>query len=258
MIKAFLFDLDGVFHVDNFLIKGALSTLKWLNNHNIPYKFITNNTTSSRVNLLKKLKNLGLYVEEEKIISANYAGVLFLEKTGVKSCQLILPDSGIDDYKKFKIVKKNPEVIVVGDIGNSWTYELMNDLLEKILNGSKLIALHKGRYYQSIKGIKIDSGAFVSGLEHSGSVKAKIIGKPKTTFFELATKDFKCQNNQIAMVGDDLVNDIGGAKKMGFKTFLVKTGKFREDVFKKSDIKPNYLIESILELPEFLISNNLI
>ena len=256
MIKAFLFDLDGVFYVDNNIIPGALSTLKWLNEKNIRYKFITNNTTSSRLKLLNKLKNLGLSTEKENIISANFAGVLFLEKIGVKSCELILPESGIEDYKKFKIVKKNPEVIVVGDIGNNWTFELMNDLLEKILNGSKLIALHKGRYYQSKSGIKIDSGAFVSGLEHSASVEAKVIGKPQTTFFELASKDFKCDPNQIAMVGDDLINDIGGAKKMGYKSFLVKTGKFREKIYANSNIKPDYLIESILELPKFLISNN--
>ena len=139
MIKAFLFDLDGVFYVDNNIIPGALSTLKWLNEKNIQYKFITNNTTSSRLKLLNKLKNLGLSTEKENIISAYFAGVLFLEKIGVKSCELILTESGKEDYKKFKIVKKNPEVIVVGDIGNNWTFELMNDLLEKILNGSKLI-----------------------------------------------------------------------------------------------------------------------
>ena len=258
MIKAFLFDLDGVFYVDNNIIPGALSTLKWLNEKNIQYKFITNNTTSSRLKLLNKLKNLGLSTEKENIISANFAGVLFLEKIGVKSCELILTESGKEDYKKFKIVKKNPEVIVVGDIGNNWTFELMNDLLEKILNGSKLIALHKGRYYQSKSGIKIDSGAFVSGLEHSASVEAEVIGKPQTTFFELASEDFKCDSYQIAMVGDDLINDIGGAKKMGYKSFLVKTGKFREKIYTNSNIKPDYLIESILDLPKFLISNNLI
>ena len=89
MIKAFLFDLDGVFYVDNNIIPGALSTLKWLNEKNIQYKFITNNTTSSRLKLLNKLKNLGLSTEKENIISANFAGVLFLEKIGVKSCELI-------------------------------------------------------------------------------------------------------------------------------------------------------------------------
>ena len=97
----------------------------------------------------------------------------------------------------------------------------------------------------------------MSGLEHSASVEAKVIGKPQTTFFELASKDFKCEPNQIAMVGDDLINDIGGAKKMGYKSFLVKTGKFREKIYANSNIKPDYLIESILDLPKFLISNNL-
>ena len=51
---------------------------------NIQYKFITNNTTSSRLKLLNKLKNLGLSTEKENIISANFAGVLFFRKNWCK------------------------------------------------------------------------------------------------------------------------------------------------------------------------------
>jgi len=45
---------------------------------------------------------------------------------------------------------------------------------------------------------------------------------------------------------------------MGYKSFLVKTGKFREKIYANSNIRPDYLIKSILDLPKFLISNNLI
>ena len=48
MIKAFLFDLDGVFFVDNHIIPGGDIAIEWLKQNEIPYKFITNNTTLPR------------------------------------------------------------------------------------------------------------------------------------------------------------------------------------------------------------------
>ena len=78
MIKAFLFDLDGVFYVDNKLLPGANETLEWLQSQNFPYRFITNNTTLPRKKLMEKLRRLGLRVKENELVSANYAGVLYL------------------------------------------------------------------------------------------------------------------------------------------------------------------------------------
>ena len=43
-IKGVLFDLDGVFHVGEDLIDGGNKTLAWLRDHEIGYRFVTNNT----------------------------------------------------------------------------------------------------------------------------------------------------------------------------------------------------------------------
>ena len=51
------------------------------------------------------------------------------------------------------------------------------------------------------------------------------------------------------MVGDDIEGDVGGASNAGMKSILVKTGKFRAETLQSSDIKPNYVIDSIADLP---------
>ena len=60
------------------------------------------------------------------------------------------------------------------------------------------------------------------------------------------------------MIGDDLINDIGGAQKMKFQTFLVKTGKFRPAHHQKSKIRPDHLIKNIGKLKEYILSKGLI
>ena len=99
-------------------------------------------------------------------------------------------------------------------------------------------------------GIKIDTGAFISGLEYATQTSAHIIGKPSKSFFDLAIKNLKIGDDKIAMVGDDLYNDIEGANNLGFFSILVKTGKYKEGIVKKSKIKPNLIINSIAELPD--------
>ena len=69
-MKGVLFDLDGVFYVEQQLIPGGIACLDWLREQGIPYRFVTNNTTLSRTNLVAKLQGLGLPVAEQEIVSA--------------------------------------------------------------------------------------------------------------------------------------------------------------------------------------------
>ena len=242
----FLFDLNGVFYEDENIISGANETIDWLKKNSIPYKFISNNSTLSRKLFVEKLKKIGLKINISDVITSNYAGVLTIKKMGLKNCKRIMTEEAKLDYKKFQLQNKKIDAIVIGDIGEKWSFSLMNELMNDVISGAEIIALHKGKYYQSQGKLKIDCGAFVAGLEYSTSKKAISIGKPKKSFFDLAA--FDLGTNKICLVGDDLHNDIEGGQKMGYKTILVKTGKYRQNIFDKSKIKPDFCIPSIKEL----------
>ena len=242
----FLFDLNGVFYEDENIISGANETIDWLKKNSIPYKFISNNSTLSRKLFVEKLKKIGLKINISEVITSNYAGVLTIKKMGLKNSKLIMTEEAKLDYKKFQLQNKKIDAIVIGDIGEKWSFSLMNELMNDVISGAEIIALHKGKYYQSQGKLKIDCGAFVAGLEYSTSKKAISIGKPKKSFFDLAA--FDLGTNKICLVGDDLHNEIEGGLKMGYKTVLVKTGKFRQNIFDKSKIKPGFCIPSIKEL----------
>ena len=248
--KAFLFDLNGVFYEDNKVLDGSIEIINLLREKKIPFRFISNNTTLSRRFFTKKLNEIGLKISNEEIFTANYAGYLIAKKLKLKNCRLILNKEGQEDYEPLMDNKRKIDGIVIGDIGDKWNYELMNQLMKNILDGARIIALHKGKYFQSKGELQIDCGAFVKGLEFVTSQKAIVVGKPSESFFKLAISGWNFKD--ISIVGDDIYNDIWGGKKMGFSTYLVKTGKFREDIFKKSKISPDYCIESIQKLKDFI------
>jgi ribonucleotide monophosphatase NagD (HAD superfamily) len=57
------------------------------------------------------------------------------------------------------------------------------------------------------------------------------------------------------MIGDDLEGDIGGAQRQGMRTVLVRTGKFRPDELDASDVRPDGIVSSIAQVPEWLERN---
>lgn len=244
-IQGFLFDLDGVFCIGDSVLPGAIKTLTYLNSSNIPYRFLTNTTTKSRLDLFNKLINLGLPVEEYHIISAAYAGVLKLRELKCSSCELILKESAQRDYSEFNNNNNNPEYIVIGDLDKDWNFDIMDDMFNKVINGSKIIALHKGRYFKVSNKLQIDSGAFIKGIEYASSTESIVVGKPAKTFFDVAVKDINIEKKNLVMVGDDIVNDIEGAQLSGINGILVETGKYRKDLVQKTNIQPQLTISSI-------------
>ena len=249
-IKGVLFDLDGVFYVGNQLVSGGNETLSWLRSQGIGYRFVTNNTTLSRSALVARLQHLGLDISENELLSANFAGVLQLQKMGLNRCRLILAEAAQADYPPS--IDEKPEAIVIGDIGNEWDYDLLNSLMNQILDGAELIALHKGRYFQTEKGLMLDSGAFVAALEHATGKKAHVVGKPNPAFFGMGSALLEASPNELIMVGDDLINDIEGAQNTGYHAVLVQTGKYRKAIVEQSEIIPDGIIPSVAALPNYL------
>ena len=247
-LTGYLIDLDGTVYVGDRPIPGAVETINRLRERGVPFRFTTNTTTKSLATLHTRLCDIGLPVEPGEIFGVIKAAVAFLRRKGVPRCQLLLTDDPKQDFNVFPQDDVTPEYIVIGDIGKYWDYKLVNDLFRKVMNGAEMIALHKGRYWQTENGLQVDIGAFVAGLEYVTGKQATVIGKPSESFFRLALDDLGLPAERVAMVGDDLLSDIGGAQAVGMKGILVKTGKYREEFVAGSEIKPELVIELVAEL----------
>jgi HAD superfamily hydrolase (TIGR01458 family) len=121
--------------------------------------------------------------------------------------------------------------------------------------GAQLYSLHKNRWWQTKHGPLLDAGAFVAGLEYAADAEAIVLGKPSTAYFEAALTALDAEPSLTWMVGDDIEADIAGAQGHGMKTVLVRTGKFRPDVVDVSRTKPDGIISSIAQLPDWLEAN---
>jgi ribonucleotide monophosphatase NagD (HAD superfamily) len=101
-------------------------------------------------------------------------------------------------------------------------------------------------------GPLLDAGAFVAGLEYAADVEAVVLGKPSPAYFEAACEALDADPELTWMVGDDIESDIAGAQAMHMKTVLVRTGKFRPDEVEASRVRPDGIVSSIGQLPEWV------
>lgn len=251
-IRGVLFDLDGVLYVGEKVIDGSRETLEFLQQRNISYRFITNTSTRTASDVANKLQDLGFDIQAEDIFSAVTATREFLAQQGSPSIHLLTRDSVLSEFSDFNQRSEQPDFVIVGDIGAAWNYELLNEVFNELMQGAQLIAMHMNKYWQTEEGLQMDIGAFVAGLEFVTGKQATVIGKPSRAFFQLATNALELKLEQVTIVGDDIENDIGGGQAADLHGVLVRTGKFREEVMNRSEITPDWVIDSIAELPDLL------
>ncbi len=77
-----------------------------------------------------------------------------------------------------------------------------------------------------------------------------VLGKPARAFFEQGLARLGTDAAETAMVGDDVVGDVGGAQDAGLAGVLVRTGKFRAADL-EGGIEPAAVLDSIADLPSW-------
>ncbi len=250
--RGFLFDLNGVFYIEDQVLPRAAEVIARIRERNLPCRFLTNTSTASRETLHNRLHAMGLPIEADEIFTPSRAAALFLKSRNLTRCHLILAEDAKRDLSEFSEDPTHPEAVVIGDIGDRWNYYVMNKAFEMLIFGAELIALHKGRYWQVESGLRIDIGAFITGLEYAAGKEATVIGKPAPSFFEMALASLNLPAREVVMIGDDLEADVGGAQRAGLHGVLVKTGKYRAELAARSDVRPAGALESIGELLQYL------
>jgi HAD superfamily hydrolase (TIGR01458 family) len=253
-----LFDLDGTLYVGNQAIPGAVDALNQLRKKDFQLRFLTNTTTKPHVDLVVQLRSLGFSLESHELISAPVAATLELRIIQEKFQRPlrvwpVVADAIKTDFSDFEWDEEIPDVVILGDIGDRWDLNLINKVFNVIYGGAQLIALHKNRFWQTNDGLKADIGFFVTGLEYICNIKARVMGKPNPDFFQRVLDSVGASAPTTIMVGDDIDSDVGGAQALGIRGCLVKTGKFRQNYFEQSQIKPDMLTESVVDFADLLL-----
>ena len=253
-IRGFLIDLDGVLYIGDQAIKGAQESIDLLRERKYSFRFVSNSTRKCRNTISEQLSSMGFDIPLEYIFTPALVAVACLKNAGKHHCYLLTTEDVYRDFEQegFYDTGSMVDSVIIGDAGDKITYESLNTAFRHLMDGADLIALENDRYWMAPDGLSLSAGPFVQALEFATGKTATIVGKPSKTFFKLALRDMGLRADQVAMIGDDIRTDIGGARSMGIQGILVRTGKYRKDAVDNSEIKPECIIDSIAQLRDIL------
>jgi HAD superfamily hydrolase (TIGR01458 family) len=258
MMSAILFDLDGVLYVGDRAIEGAADAVDWFVQRNIPHLFLTNTTSKSRAALVEKLAGFGIQSTVDSLLTPPVAARQWLHSRNLVNIALFVAENTAEEFSAFNIVTGSGtpvDAVVIGDLGEHWTFSIMNTVLRILLENPQaiLVALGMTRYWRAAAGLQLDVGPMVKAFEYAAGVEAVVTGKPAATYYQSAI-DILGPQQTIVMIGDDIRGDIEAAQKAGLKTLLVRTGKFSEADLKLGII-PDGVLESVAQLPPWWQAN---
>lgn len=250
---ALLIDIDGVLHVGDDPVEGAGEALELLRRRGIPFRLVTNTTSRSRRLVVERLHRIGFAIDQGDVLTPAALAVRHCRERGYERVALHVAGALQEDLQELEgPVSGDLQAVILGDLGEEFTWRRLNAIFAQLQTGAELIALQRNRVWQSEQGLVLDAGPFVVALEYATGRQAVVTGKPSPTFFSTALDELGVQAGRAAMIGDDLEADVGGAIDAGMDGVLVRTGKFRQDVLDHGSVTPTLIWDSIADLGEHL------
>ena len=250
-----LIDIDGVLHVSGDPIAGAPAAVQRLRANGHRIRFVTNATTRSRAQLAEMLRSNGISVEDDEVQTAAGAAARVLHGKRVLALTM---QALVADLAELELVGENADAVLLGGADETpetnlvFSYMNLARAFAELEMGATLYCLHRNRWWQTKRGPLLDAGAFVAGLEYAAQVDAVVLGKPSAAYFAAACEALDADPEMTWMVGDDIEADIAGAQGLGMRTVLVRTGKFRPDDLEAATTRPDGIVSSIAQLPDWL------
>jgi len=224
----FIIDMDGVLYRGNRKIDGADRFIEFLQKKKIPFVLATNNSTRTRDMYVEKLRNMGINVDRNKIITSAYVTAEILKKERERAMALIVGEIGIFeeirrigwktlDYREWK----DAEYVIVG-MDTTLTYEKLKAGCLAINKGAKFVATNDDRNFPSEEGLIPGAGSMVAALETATGKKARVMGKPNEPYVSVIKSILG--SRELWVVGDRIETDMAMADKLGAKKILVLSG----------------------------------
>ena len=253
-VRGLVLDLDGVLVLKGALLAGAVEALAALDLRGIPYVIGTNMSIVSRATLAAELARGGLPVPAERIVTAaSTAAALARRRYGAAPLYVMGSPDALTEFSGLRLLSYDEAAdaaveaaaVIVGDAGDDFTARNIQSAFRLLRGGAGFVAMHKNRWWITPAGVLLDSGGYVAALEYGTERRALVTGKPSRAFFGEAVRmlagqggaaaslghgaSSRLSRGEVAMVGDDLWNDIRGAQKAGLRGVFVRSGKHGDE-----------------------------
>lgn len=259
MFEHIIIDLDGTIYRGSEPIPGAQTAIETLRKQNISVTFLTNNATKRREKYSAKLETMGIPTTPEEVLTAGVITATYLG-TNYPDCTLFVVGE-----EPFRTTLRNagltlttsPERAdgIVVALDREFNYETLSNALRVFEAGDPLyVATNPDQTRPGEHHSLPSTGSLIGAIEGMTDQRPdKILGKPSPVGGQVLTRERDIATDRTLFVGDRATTDIQFGEILGMETALVKTGVNNPAETMSEETRPDYVIESIAEVPSLLL-----
>ena len=256
-IKLFLLDMDGTLYLGNRLYDFTVQLLETIKKKGKRYVFVTNNSSKSVEDYVKKLALLGIAANRDDFLTSSQATAYYLNKNhkgarlyvcGTESLKAELKSDGFQVTE----VLEDVDVIVMGN-DTELTFKKLEDVCKLLLSRElPYIATNPDYVCPTEFGSVPDCGSICDMIYNSTGKRPLVIGKPQALMPQLAMEKYNVKSDETAVVGDRIYTDVKSGLNAGAVSVLVMSGETTEDILKASTDKPDIVLNDAGEILKYL------
>jgi len=259
--RLFLFDMDGTLYLGSQLYDFTIELLETIKATGRKYLFMTNNSSKSVEDYIKKLAKLGIPSTRDDFITSSQATAYYLKEhhadqrlyvCGTESLKAELRMEG------FTVTEKLDEVdcIVMG-FDTELTFKKLHDVSYLLLTRENLpyIATNPDYVCPTEFGSVPDCGSVCDMIYNATKKRPVVIGKPSPLMPILAMGKHGYEKDETAVVGDRIYTDVKSGLNAGVTGILVLSGETTREILEASEDKPHLVLENAGEILAALKEN---
>lgn len=256
-MKLYLFDMDGTLYLGNQLYSFTPQLLEQIRRTGGQYLFMTNNSSKSVEDYIKKLCKLGIPAQREDFITSSQATAYYLHRhhegqrlyvCGTRSLKAELEREGF-------AVTEDPELAqcVVMGFDTELTFQKLHDVSWLLLTRQiPYIATNPDLVCPTEFGSVPDCGSVCQMIFNATGKRPVVIGKPSPLMPQLAMERLGFGKEETCVVGDRIYTDIKSGLNAGITGILVMSGETTPEILAASEDKPHLVLSDGGEILEVL------
>lgn len=246
--KGYLIDLDGTIYKGRERIPAGERFIQRLQDQEIPYLLVTNNTTRTPQMVQDMLaQQFNIQTPLETIYTATMATVDYMKDMNRGQTVYVIGETGLKSAISeagYIEDKENPAYVVVG-LDSQVTYDMLATATLAIAKGALFIGTNPDLNIPTERGLMPGAGSLVALLEAATRVKPVFIGKPNAIIMNKALDILQVKRSEAIMVGDNYLTDIMAGIQNDIASLLVTTGFTKAEEVPNLPIQPDYVVASL-------------
>lgn len=257
--KVWLIDLDGTMYHGEHKVEHADVFIEKLNQLKLPFRFVTNNSSATPEDVVKKLNNFGVYATVEHICTSAQATAEYVrnEKPGAKV--YAIGEYGLKDALSQQglvlVDEEQPDYVVQG-IDRELTYEKVAKAVSFIRAGATSIMTNPDLLLPSTHGLIPGAGSIGAMIEQASGQAPTIVGKPSSILINYALNSLNVRADDAIVLGDNMLTDIKAGKNSNCFSLLLLTGITNQENYSyykdMANCEPNLIVNTMEELISLL------